>query len=247
MGHMMEALHRLQTIERQLAGIRLDRDAKARRVAQHKRQVERTEEKLRESQLVYQQRRIRLDALQLDMTAREESVDRHRQALNSAKTNKEYAAILTAMNTEKADNSKLEMEVLQLMEETQSIEKEAAKIEEEKTELLEGVAKVEKALAVFDKQTKAECDNLLTQRLESSEGVPPSTLNTFQRVAKRHDGEALAPVIKLHPKRDEYMCGGCNLKVTLEVVSQLTSRDDVQICKVCGRILYLEGVSHSTK
>ena len=243
MGQTLEALHRLQAIERQLAEIRRDREVKERRVNRQNRQLQKTEESLGKSKVLYQERRRRLDALQLDVAAREESVNKHRQALNTAKTNKEYAAILTAMNTEKADNSKLETEILQLMEETQTLEKEAVKIEEEKMELEEGAAQAEQVLKAFDKKIKPQKEGLLTQRAEYSEGVPPTTLTMFTRVAERHDGEALAEVMRLHPKRDDHICAGCNLKITLEIVNILKTKDDIQICKVCGRILYLEGAT----
>ncbi|MCH7592568.1 MAG: hypothetical protein IH989_07315 [Planctomycetes bacterium] len=240
MGQVLEALHRLQTIERQLAEIRRQREAKSRRVAHHQGHVRKVEEALRRSKLVYQERRRRLDALQLDSAARDQALDRHRQALNAAKTNKEYAAILTAMNTEKADNSKLETEILQLLEETQTLEATAAKGEEERIELLEQVSKAEEVLKDLEAKTQPEHDALQAQREESTHGIPPSTLVTFQRVAVRHDGEVLATVAKLHPKRDEYVCSGCNLMITLEVVNQLGTRDDLQVCKACGRILFLE-------
>jgi predicted nucleic acid-binding Zn-ribbon protein len=41
---------------------------------------------------------------------------------------------------------------------------------------------------------------------------------------------------------EEYNCAGCNMKVTLEIVSALSSRDDIQLCGSCGRILYLEQI-----
>lgn len=240
MGQILEALHRLQTIERQLAEIRRQRETKSQRVTKHQRQASKAEETLRRSKLVYQERRLRLDALQLDSAARDQALDRHRQALNTAKTNKEYAAILTAMNTEKADNSKLETEILQLLEETETLETEAAKVEEERTELLEHVSKAEEVLKALDAKTQPEHDALQAQREEFAHVIPPSTLVTFQRVAVRHDGEALATVTKLHPKRDEYICSGCNLMITLEVVNLLGTRDDLQVCKACGRILFIE-------
>ena len=245
MGQSMEALHRLQTVERKLAEIRRERDAKKRRVGQHERKVRQAEETLRQSKLVYQDRKIRLDALQLDSAARDQALDRHRQALNGAKTNKEYSAILAAMNTEKADNAKLETEILQLMEETQTLESEAAKVEEEKAEMLTGVAKAEDVLKALEAKTQPQFDALSAQREAASEDVSPTARSTFMRVAERHDGEALASVVKLHPKRDDYSCSGCNLMVTLEVVNLLATRDDLQICRACGRILYVEGASHA--
>ena len=42
------------------------------------------------------------------------------------------------------------------------------------------------------------------------------------------------------PSCEDYCCGGCNMTITLEVVNLLQSRDDIQHCAVCGRILYLE-------
>ena len=94
-------------------------------------------------------------------------------------------------------------------------------------------------------QVEVRIDALSAQREAASEDVSPTARTTFMRVAERHDGEALASVVKLHPKRDEYSCSGCNLMVTLEVVNLLATRDDLQICKACGRILYVAGASHA--
>ncbi len=239
MGQVMEALHKLQAIERQLAEIRRDREVKAQRVARRQRQVRKAEDRLEENQSNLRSRKMKLDALQLDVAVREQAVDRHRQALNKAKTNKDYAAILAAMNTEKADNSKIETEILQLMEEAQNLETEAGKVEEERLKLSEDVAGAEKLLRAFEKKTKPQLDSLGSQRDEFANGLPPSTLATFNRVAERHDGEALASVTKLHPKRDDYICTGCNMKLTLDVINLLFTKDEIQICKVCARILYL--------
>ena len=65
-------------------------------------------------------------------------------------------------------------------------------------------------------------------------------LSTFQRACERHDGEAMAIVERVHPKRSEYVCSGCNMSVTLEIVNALQSRDEIQTCQICSRILYIE-------
>lgn len=240
MGDTLEALHRLQAVERQLATFRRDRESLERRVVYHKRQAEEAEQKLKERHDTTRERQVKLDALQLDVTAREESVDHHRQALNTAKTNKEYAAILTAMNTEKADNSKLETEILRLMDAVQELQDDTSNLEAARAELLEDVAGAEKALGTYEAESRRQFEGLRDDREQCAEKVPPSALATFNRVAGHHDGEALVPVCKLHPKREEYGCSGCNMQVTLEIVNTLHTRDDIQICRVCGRILFLE-------
>lgn len=240
MGQVLEALHRLQGIELQLAEIKRDRDSKLRRVELRIRRVRVADEEILTYKNTSRQRQIRLDALQLDVTARETAIDKHRQALNKAKTNKEYAAILTALNTEKADNSKFETEMLQLMDQIQKVTDQVADLETEKSKLAQEQARAEEAVAAFDAEHKAESDDLFSQRTECAAGLDPLILTMFNRVANHHDGEAMAMVDKLHPKRDEYVCCGCNIQVTLEIVNSLQTRDDVQICKVCGRILYLD-------
>ena len=64
-------------------------------------------------------------------------------------------------------------------------------------------------------------------------------MQIFLRVDERHDGEAMAPVTRVNPRREEYACSGCNIRVSIEVVSALQGKGDIQYCKVCGRILYL--------
>ena len=247
MGQVVEALHRLQEVERQLAEIRRDREGKERRVAYQRRQVAKAEERLRQSQLIGRERQIRLDRLQLEIAAREEAITRHRQALNSAKTNKEYASILAAMNTEKADTAKIESEVLQLMEQVQTLNDERAVIEAERAKLMENVARAETAVEEFDKATREQLVALQSQREESASHIDPVTLSTFTRVAEHHDGEAMVPVVKLSPRRDEYICGGCNITVTLEIVNALQTRSDIQLCKTCGRILCLDSEFSKTR
>ena len=45
---------------------------------------------------------------------------------------------------------------------------------------------------------------------------------------------------KLHPRREEFACGGCNMTVTLEVVEILKSNKQLEVCKSCGRVLYYD-------
>lgn len=240
MGQTLEALHRLQTVEKQLAEIRNDREGKVRRVEFQKRQAEKVEERLQQSLTAARQAQMRLDALQLDIAAREDSVAHHRLALNKAKTNKEYAAVLSAMNTEKADNAKLEAEVLQLMQEQQDRSDEAKRIQDERAKAEQDVARAQAALDEYDNKTRARLDPLSAQRAECAKHIEPTTLATFNRVAQHHDGEAMVPIVKSHPRRSEYMCGGCNITITLEMLNSLQSRDEIQTCTACGRILYVE-------
>ncbi len=240
MGDTLDELHRLQTVELKLAVARRTRQAKQHRVDVCRRRVTQTEQQLKEDQRTGRERQVRLDALALEVAAREESINKHRQALAKARTNKEYAAILTAMNTEKADNTKIENTMLEVMEEIQSFKDRTAKIEAEKAGQLEDVGAAEAALQTFDDETKQKNEELLSVRDECAAGIAPTTLATFHRAAQRHDAEAMASIQRVHPKRDGYVCSGCNMTVSLEVVNILQTHGEIQLCGACQRILFLE-------
>ncbi len=240
MGETLEALHRLQAVELQIAEIRSQRDIKFRRVEVQRRRLQQANERIEELTAAVRRKQVAMDALSLEVSSREASVVKHREALNNAKTNKEYSTILAAMNTEKADTGKIESQVLERMEEIQSINKEIAQVEEEKKAYTEALAETEEKLAAFDKRNNKETTRLTAERKVCESGIAPTTLLSFNRVAAHHEGEAMAVVGKVHPKRDDYVCTGCNLKISLEIVNILQSRDEIQLCKCCGRILFVE-------
>ena len=239
-GTLLEALHRLQEIGLGIAEIERRRGVKTRRVDILRRKVKRVDEQLGELQQSVRGRQVKLDALTLDVAAKEEVIKKHREALNRAKTNKEYAGILAAMNTEKADTAKLESGVLELMDATQMLKDQAAQAEVEKQRLLEEARAAEKKVEAFDAECSEQRSILEANREQCADAIPPGTLAAFTRVAERHEGEAMASVAKLRPKREDYACSGCHMTVSLETVNALQSRDEIQYCGSCGRILFCD-------
>lgn len=240
MRQTIEALRSLQAVEAKLAVIRRDRETCLRRVEVQQRLRKRVDERLAERHRLRREAQMRLDALQLDFRTREESVAKHRAALNTAKTNKEYAAILTALNTEKADNTKLENDMLKEMEAVQAVDVEISQIDAEKAQIDEALTRAEVSLKAFEERVRPDTERLQADRQVCAAGLPPLAISAFSRAAERHDGEAMAPVVKLHPKREDWACSGCNMKVTLEVVNALQTKDDIVFCHMCGRVLYFE-------
>jgi len=240
MSKILEALLQLQKVETQLSAIRRQRNAKLRRVTLLKNKLNETQERLDKNHLTARERQMRIDSLTLDVNSREQAIASQREALNKARTNKTYSEILAAINTSKADNSKLESSILQLMEELQGVQSERAGIDAELVETNQKLREAEQQLDAFDGEHREDRELLEAQREALSGGISPSALSVFTRVAEHHDGEALAAVIKRHPKRQEFSCAGCNMSITVELVNALQSREDLQTCNCCGRVLYLD-------
>jgi len=196
MGELLDELKGLQAVALKLVGIEQNLESKQRRLAGRRRQVKLADEKLEQNKRAAQQYQIRIDQLSLEIASREESQNKHRQALNQAKTNKEYASILAAMNTEKADTSKIEAAVLSLMKELENLQAAANVIEEEKATAVAEADRAAKALEDARAKCKPEIDELEAKRRQFVERLSPESLAMFDRAASRHEGEAMAEVVK---------------------------------------------------
>lgn len=239
MGRILDALHALQEIETELGRLRRGENDRTRLVRSAERQIRRTNEKLSQFESERAATQLEVDHYDTQVKSRDDTISKHREALLTARTNKDYAAILTSINTEKADSAKVEKLALEKLTEFERITEQVAGCAEEKSKFDARLAKANKAVQDYLDETQEEREELLERRREASEGLPPTALATFTRVAEKHDGEGLAEVIRLHPKREEYACGGCNMTVPLDHVNALAARDEIQYCLVCGRILYL--------
>jgi len=184
--------------------------------------------------------RVQSDRLELELRTRDENIAHLRAALNTAKTNKEYAAILTQLNTTKADNSKIETQVLDLMKDIEADEAECAGILEQiesQKKLLEKTRTESEQAAV---KLQAEIEDIQKEWDEKAKDVPAEELKIFKRVADTCDGEALATVEEPNgPTATSYSCSGCFMSITPESVNLLMSKDDIIRCPNCTRILVL--------
>ena len=240
MSATLDALQVLQQVTLKLTALRSKIERKKRSVRSHDHRQAAHEAELAAKHEVIMQRQSGVDQLELEVKTHEARTTQLREALNKSKTNKEYAALLTEINTGKADNSKLEDHILEGMNDLEKLRAEEevirSKIEDEK----QALANARKAADAFEQDSQAEVEALGREREEAASAVPSSTLSIFERVAERHDGEALARVVQPHPKRQEFMCDGCNMGVTLEQYVTLQAGIDIQVCNSCGRVLFLD-------
>ncbi len=243
MGAILDALQGLQEVERQVAAIRAKADAKRRKIRFHKRELQKQDAAIEEKNAAIREQQVEIDRIELDIGIRDETLSKHREALNRSKTNKEYAAILTTINLEKADSAKLESRQLQLMTDLDEQRTVVEAVVNEREHIAQRVQRSEEDLQSYLDETAATVAELEQQRERAAEGLSPALLDTFQRVATKHEGEALAGIAVVNSKRNEYACAGCNMSVTLEAVLTLQTRDELQMCPSCGMILYIDEAS----
>ena len=243
MAQMLETLLVLQKIETRAAHLRSRLKARKRAVVLQQSKIDQLNKRLEDLHQLYLHKRSTADEANVSLQAQEEEVAKLRQTLNTVRTNKEYAAILTQINTYRADNEAVEERALQTMQQADEVHAQSdelkAEVEVEQGRLAEvtganaeEIAKLEGMLA----EVKAE-------RAEASGNIAPETLASFDRLVENYEGEAMAPIEESGSgSRLSYTCGGCFMTLNAEHVNALQKYDQIRNCDNCGRILYLQAV-----
>ncbi|MDP6634053.1 MAG: C4-type zinc ribbon domain-containing protein [Phycisphaerae bacterium] len=241
MGMLLESLRKLQKIEQDIAHVRSRIRVRNNAVNVQKRKIEQLvqdRDSLSEQSL---ERRKLADSLELDLKDRDKQVVSFRAGLNAARSNKEYAAILTQINTLKADSAKIEDRTLGVIQEIETLKKQADELDEhiagENKRLDEVNAQSEKELTKLN----GMLDGLSENRKEAAAGIPAASLSVFERISANYEGEAMAQV-EIHGRKEPYtyVCGGCFMGLTPEHANALSLRDEIRTCDNCGRILYID-------
>jgi predicted nucleic acid-binding Zn-ribbon protein len=234
----LASLHKLQAVETKLRGLKDQIRRKDRQLNHHRLQVKQLEDQLKDRQEEIKSRKTQASQLEMDFKTKEATVAKLRTQLNVAKNNKEYSMILTQLNTERADNSKLEERILEELTAVEQIQGTLAEMEKNLAAQRTELGGVEKEIETFRQGLQTQIDELMVEREKVADEVPQQDLKMFERVAEAHEGEAMAKVIK-SSYGDECSCDGCNMSIPMEKVNALMTKDQIQTCNICGRILYI--------
>ncbi|MEE8460454.1 MAG: C4-type zinc ribbon domain-containing protein [Phycisphaerales bacterium] len=187
-------------------------------------------------------RHVRATAANLEgeVEVLDERLEKLREELNVATTNKQYTAVLTERNVAKGARADLEDRILEEMETIEDSGKQLEKIAEQ-------TAERQKIRTVAEKQLKQRHDEVgerlseLEVERESAAGIIPSgEIRIFDEMAEAYEGEAMSQIEEIDRRNREYACGSCNMHLPFEAVASLLAGGaELVRCTACGRILYL--------
>jgi len=240
MGPVLGGLIKLQSVENQLRAAKSKLVRCRRSVIIQENQVRTLASGLEAKKEEIQLTRVQADRLELELKSKDVTVAKLRAALNMAKTNKEYAAILTELNTSKADSSKIENQVLDLMKSIEEDQAQCVEVEAQIAQQKQKLEQIRKETAALATRYEAEIADIEKQWQQAAKAVPAEPLKIFKRVAETYDGEALATVEKQDARKEAYSCGGCFMGIPTEMANLLMTRDEVIRCPSCTRILVLK-------
>lgn len=171
----------------------------------------------------------------------EQKIESLRERMNNARTSKEHAALLSEINTLKADKSLIEDRAIKSMQKLDEVRVQVQTLETARAER----AKV-RDVAAADREARAaeikdRVAELEAERVKALEDIPPAALLIYEeRVAMGDDESIMAPIEEQDRRSLEYTCGSCYTHLPIEQVSILLKRGDVTKCPSCKVILFME-------
>ena len=239
MGPVLKGLFKLQSVENRLRVVKAKLTRCRRNVIIQENQIRSLQNAIEAKTEEIQLTKVQSDRLELELNTGDEAISRLRAQLNAAKTNKEYAALLTQLNTTKADSSKTETQILELLKDIEADEAECGEIQNQIDEQKHALEQTRKEAGKLATKYETEIEEIQAEWDSRAQTIPAELLQIFKRVAETYDGEALAVIEQQEGKTEAYSCGGCFMGITAESVNLLMTKDDIIRCPNCTRILVL--------
>ena len=228
MGPVLNGLMKLQSIENRLRVEKAKLTRCRRNVIIQENLIRSLQNALEAKKEEVQLSRVQCDRLELELKSNDETIAKLRASLNSAKTNKEYAALLTQLNTMKADNSKVENQTLELLKDIEADEAECEEIQkqiDEQKQTLEQTRKESEAMAV---KYQNQINEIQVEWDDIAKTIPAEKLEIFKRVAETYDGQAVVCIEQQEGNKGAYSCGGCFMGVPAESANMLMTKDEIE-------------------
>src|SRR5258705_6579520 len=211
MGPTNVALVKVYQADQALRAAQGRLDSASRSVRVQERKIAELTEKQKLTQQQLREQQAKGGELDLDMKSRDARIEKLRTQQQNSKNHKEYQAFLTEINTEKIDKGKVEEDWLKVMEGVEKLQNELKGISGQVEAEKKAYEHTKQQLGGKLSQLQHEVDRLRPIRDAAAQGVPSVPRDTFERLADRFEGEALAALGKPDRRREEYICNACNM------------------------------------
>ena len=170
---------------------------------------------------------------ELDVEQFKERVRKYRDQTSQVKTNEAYKALQHEVQMAEAEIAKAEDRLLEQMVAGEEYDHRIKNAESSLKEV-EAVVRVQRSTIEADKgAAEKSLAELTAERAGIVGAIPENLLDHYERIAKKHNGVALAEV------RDE-KCGACGMRIRPHVFQEMRrlGSEEMFHCETCTRIIY---------
>ncbi|MGQ9647365.1 MAG: zinc ribbon domain-containing protein [Thermodesulfobacteriota bacterium] len=234
MKDQLELLWELQKIDLGLKQIKEERERYPRKIMKLDEKISLEKERLQTEKervnLLEKERREKERHLSLS----QEKIKKAEGRMFEVKTNKEYQALLTEIETIKGASSREEEEILQVLEEIDELKKDLFKREKEVATLLEKIEAEKKMIEQKMAQDEIFWREQMERREVLSKQIESKLYSLYHTLREKRQGVGVVNV-------KQETCQGCFVHIPPQMFIQVQKNNEIIRCPNCNRILYFEG------
>jgi predicted nucleic acid-binding Zn-ribbon protein len=230
----LELLWELQKIDLTLKKIKEERD-------RFPKEIKKLDEKQSIEKEKIQKEKEKIESLEKerrqkerDLGTEQEKIKRAEGRMLEVKTNKEYQAFLSEIETIKNAISREEEEILQILEEIDEVKKDLSKREKEVTTTLEKIEKEKKKIQEKMDQGDGIWKEQKERREVLSKQIESNLFKLYNTLKEKRQGVGVVDVRK-------ETCQGCFVNIPPQMFIEVQKNNAIIRCPNCNRILYWEG------
>ena len=227
----LQQLMQLQTIDYDLGELERSKEYLPDMMENLNREIDEIQTRLDDAVKTQEESNLKQSSLELEVATKQKELEKYQKQMMSIKTNKEYDALVSQIDTLKQEIDAAETEILNTIEQLSGLEKEIA----ESKEQLSGIEENNhKQLDILKVKINSIGDKVADKDKERSAvitSIPRQVLSIYERVRRGRGGDVVVAV-----KRRA--CGACFKSLTPKNVQEIKGGGKIFTCDYCGRILY---------
>ena len=234
MRNQLELLWELQKIDLDLKSIKEERD-------RYPKEMKKLDENQNIEKERIQKERERIESLEKERRQKEghlnleqEKIKRAEGRMFEVKTNKEYRALLSEIDTLKEANSREEEEILQVMDEIDELKKNLSKREKEMAITLGKIEAERKMIQERMTQGDMVWKRQMERREILSKQIESKLFKLYNTLKEKRQGVGVVRV-------KHETCQGCFVNIPPQMFIEVQKNNALIRCPNCNRILYWEG------
>jgi uncharacterized protein len=224
----------LQTVDQHIAALRADLDSFPKRIREADLKLGGARAAVAAAKEAHVNGLKERKKFELDVDQWKERARKYREQTGAVKTNEAYKALLHEIANAEAETAKAEDRQLEIMMASEDVDRRVKNSDINLKQAEQSVAVERKDIETQQAARKKELDAAVAERERALAPIPENLRVLYDRIAKRHNGTALAQA------RDG-QCRGCGMRVLphiLQLLTQDADDDEVFRCESCGLILY---------
>ncbi len=231
MREQISILVRLQTIDSDIQKIESRLGKVDGEIAALDSELDEFESSIKEKVAIDEEYQKTFRSLESDANMNPPKIAKSKEKLTSVKTNKEYQALLKEIEDLKTANSKIEDQMLEILEQSDTAEAQLSEKNQEFEFAKNRVAGEKAGITMAAEKDRTRLAELQVDFQTVLDTVNPDILKAFRSVRSRIGNLAVAKV-------EDAVCEGCHMNIPPQMYNELQRFESLMYCPQCQRIIY---------